>query len=173
MLRARLGNVLNLNGPIQRIEPASLLLGHNILERQSKPQRRKTPDETSDWRSNKGTKDRPISRVETLLKNEELSTLPRVAEVDASKDEDGEQTAQAADHDLEATPPVELLGEAETENGNDGGGDEIADEVDLQDGRGLEGEDHDGDGDEEDEETDDPNVQLVAEQVVGGGGDHG
>lgn len=63
--------------------------------------------------------------------------------------------------------------QAEDEDGDGGGGEQVGDEVDLQDGGGLEGDDDGGDDEQDDAEADEPDVEPVAEQVVGGRRDHG
>lgn len=148
-------------------------LGHDELDRETEDKGTNAPEDTADRGSDKGTKGAPVVAIESLLEEQKLTSLLSVAVVDEAKEEDGKDATETTDDNLEATPPVAALDETDAEDGDGGGRDEIGDEVDLKNRGGLEGEDDDGDDDEDDAASDEPDVEPVAEQVVGGGRDHG
>lgn len=154
---------------VQGIESVAPNLGQNKLDAESETQSQESPDEATDGRSDESSKDSPVLRVQTLTHEQKVGSHLGITVVDGAKDEDGENAAQAADDDLKAAPEVEVVGEADAEDGNRGCRQEIADEVDLQDRGRFKGQHHDGDDDEYNEATDDPDVEAVAEEIVGGG----
>ena len=160
-------------GAVERVKPLAPRLRHDELVCQPEHQRNEAPDNATHRRGHECAKHAPVVCVEALLDQDQVGTLQRAAVVDGAEDEDGQDAAQAAHHDLEAAPPVEAAPQAEAEHGDDGGGHEVADEVDLQDGRRLEGQHDDGEDDQDDEGAHDPDVEPVAEDVVGGRGHHG
>ena len=89
------------------------------------------------------------------------------------EDEDGENATKTANNELEAAPEVELRNEADHEYGDGSSGNQVADEEDLQNRRCLECQNNRGDDDQNNEQTDEPDVETVAEQVVGCRRDHG
>lgn len=147
-------------------------LSRHVLVRKTEGKSTTAPEKTSDRGSDESAKGTPVIAVETLLHKEKLTGLLSVAVVDASKDEDSQDTSETTDNDLKATPPVELVDETDHQDGNCSSGDEIGDEPDLKNGGGLESDDDDRDDDENDKGTDVPDVELVAEEIVGAGGDH-
>lgn len=155
------------NRPIQRVEATTALLGQDILERKPAPQRAETPEETTHRRSDKGAKHAPVVGVQALGDDEQVARLLRVAVVeDETKEKNGEDAAQPAGDDLEAAPPVEAVDQTEHEDGDDGGGDEVGDKVDLQNRGGFKGDDDGGEDDEHHAGADPPDVEAVAEEVV-------
>ncbi|GKT95252.1 hypothetical protein Ct61P_13102 [Colletotrichum tofieldiae] len=162
------------DGTVKSVEAAAALLSHDILERETAAQRGETPQEATNRGGNERTEHAPVVGVQTLGDDEQVARLLDVAVViDHAKEEDGQDATEATSDHLEAAPPVESVREAKHQDRDDGGGDQIGDEVDLQHGRGLERDDDGGDDDEHDAGADPPDVEAVAEQVVGGGGDHG
>lgn len=159
--------------PIQSIEPLPLGLGEDVLNPKAQSERAKAPEQTADRRGDKGAKGTPPRLEQTLLEQDELAAVLGVAVVHGAEQEDREDAAEAADNDLEAAPPVALVRQANDKHGNGGSRDEVRDEVDLQDGRGADGEDDDRDDDDDDAGADPPDVEPVAKEVVGGRRDHG
>lgn len=152
---------------IKRIEPLVPNLGRNKLVRKANSQSRKTPKDSSNRGSNKSTKHRPIIRVETFLEKNEISTLSSVAVVDRSEEEDGEDSTQTTHNNLEAAPEVELVVETNAKNWNHSGGDKIGDEVYLKDGQRSLRDDDNRKDEENHTTTDEPDVESVAEEIVG------
>lgn len=169
----RLRAAAALDRTVQGRKGQSVLLGHQPLEAQSKGQGAEAPEKTADGRGHKSAKGTPVVGVQALLEDEKLTTLLGAAVVDGSEDEDGEQTTETTNYDLEAAPPPEAVHETKAQHGNGGGRDEIGDEVDLQNRWRLDGDDDGGENDEDDEATDEPDVEPVAEQVVGSSRNHG
>lgn len=163
----------SLDRPVQGIKDAASDPSPDKLKPEAKREGNEAPDQATDGGGHKGAKDGPVVGVEAVLEEHEACALVRVAVVRGAKDEDGKEPAERANDKLEAPPEPKLGHQPETQDGDGGGGDEVRDEEDLQDGGGLEGEDDDGDDDEDDEGANVPDVEAVAEEVVGGGGDHG
>lgn len=161
------------HGAVQRFESPPRPLGPEVLAPDASGAGGEAEEQAPDGRGDEGAKGAPVALVQAGLEEDEASARLCVAVVDGAEDEDAEDAAKAADDDLKAAPPVQTIVEAEDEHGDGGGGEEIGDEVDLEDGGGLEGDDDGGDDEEDDAEADEPDVETVAEEVVGGRGDHG
>ncbi|KAI6763571.1 hypothetical protein HG531_012959 [Fusarium graminearum] len=112
-------------------------LGMHVLESDADNHSTTAPEQTADRCSDKGAKGTPVVAVQTLLHKEKFSSLFGVAVVDTAKDKDGQDTTEAANNNLEAAPPVELLNEANNKDRDGGRRDEIGDEPDLKNRGGL------------------------------------
>lgn len=165
--------VITADWAIQGVEPVARLLGPEVPGPDAQRAGGAAKEQATDGRRDEGAEGAPVALVQARLEQDELRAGEGVAVVGGAVEEDAQDAAQAADDDLEAAPPVELVAEAEAQDGDGRGGQEVGDEVDLQDGGGLEGDDDGGDDEEDDAEADQPDVELVAEEVVCGRGDHG
>jgi hypothetical protein len=93
--------------------------------------------------------------------------------VDQTEQEDREDAAEATKHKVEPAVPVELLGQAYDETRDNRSTDQIADQEDLEDVWAAQ-RDHDNREDEQyNASSNDPDVELVAEEIVAAGADHG
>ena len=116
------------------------------------------------------TESTPIIRIQSTLQDQQLRSPVRISiVVHETKQENGEDASQAADHKVEPPPPVAPLAQSDDEYRHYRRTYQIADQENLQDIRALERHDDDRDDQQDNQQPDHPDVELVAEQVVGAG----
>ena len=138
----------------------------NILESEAYSKSSKSPQQATKWRADKGTKHTPVISIKAAFEEEKVGASLSVSKIDSPKDKYSDDPAKAANYDFKASPPVKSVRETEAKNWDCGAGEEVGDEINLQDVRGFERQYNDWDDHSHDSASDPPDVELVAEEVV-------
>ena len=118
------------------------------------------------------TKDAPVIGVQSTFQQQKVCSVPCVTKINRSKNVDSEKATQATDNNLEPSPPIAPPAQPNYQHRDRTRADQIADQIYLQDTRTLQRHHNNGENHEYDRQADPPQIELVAEQVIGAGGDH-
>ncbi|KAH3683428.1 hypothetical protein WICPIJ_005585 [Wickerhamomyces pijperi] len=93
----------------------------DLQDRQSDGQGDTSEQEGATWGNNESSKATPVTTVDTVPDQKQLTTIPGVAVVDGTEDEDGQKTTQPGTDHLPGSQEVEVGGQTKHNDWDDGG----------------------------------------------------